>query len=393
MSTDAPQLPTFLTEPLACPPGRCQYPGRPLPPIFTQLETFLRQTFLDRLGDVIYVNGINSASEHLDAIDSTILCLAKRRSPEEVALEIEVKCEELKKLEIGEEGLAEYSSGNERRFRTLLASFVEDAVTAFDDCVRKFNPTSQHCLHSFLDPHFLPVWNVFDATRRVVRAGWKGKVDVSPRALLDELLAAIAEGSIEQSLWSEVDAWEREITRVRSKYLKTITSYFARKMEAAFRREGYHAIIERRGSIIGILSHFLRCNDSPPISYISFRAYADGSPQLAQFFRLLQSPAAIRYPVLSSPHAKANEPFGTFRNMRIEFEHLLIDILDSLLAKSGHRFNILRHSVRHQLRSSTITSRFRSIRATRHNRRRHSPPPSPRTASILPAQSMLEGPT
>ena len=294
MSTDTPQLPAFLIEPLACPPGRCRYPGRPLPPISTQLETLLYRYFYDAYEEACTAPTGQGQEERHQYVETLVLTLADNFRPEEMLPILATQQAKMQAESPSQE--PPDRPGMEDREQLLFVGLVADLVSAVASDFSAVN--RQYCLHDLLDPARYKVWERHAAELRAYRTA--GLIEAaanqfSTESILERLRTAIAGGKIDAS-YGGVETWERKMREVIAKSRELVQTAQFDSAFPAFKR--YYRVLERPGCIIGILSQCLgeeSCHDVD-----SFRQFWDDSPQLAQFIHFLLLPTAIQDALLSS---------------------------------------------------------------------------------------------
>ena len=194
MSTGTLQLPAFLTEPLTCPPNRCNYPERPFPPVPNELETLLPIYLVGRIRDgTRYVSLIDhekkSTEERGKAMEGIVDFLRRGGSPKE---------------------LRQWKSPRSKPPPSDDPKTIEDRIIptirfyqceAMEEIFKVFTSDrlKRPCVHDLLNPSHLGIWDKVAARRQCSpRTEFKRPDEQS---LLDRISESIVAGELDDSGW------------------------------------------------------------------------------------------------------------------------------------------------------------------------------------------------
>ena len=280
MSTEPPQLPAFLTQPLTCPSNRCNYPERPLPPIPTELETILPIWLFRRLEEYLEIDRTPNPTTTQQKMDGLIILALRstKSSPKTLRQNSEAsgileerylpKLDDTSKYLVIKEAVAH-----------SLARGVEEINGVFGE---------RCCLHTLLDPSFVGHWeSMYSSTTRTETTFTKEEAE----PLLERVMAAIEAGELHDEDWGENEEWEREILLLQESCTQAVKDRFGRAMREAFETSGYQEVVKGANAVLGLLSQLL---DTKTISLAGIRSFTKIPPELAQLVRFCQGAAPIR---------------------------------------------------------------------------------------------------
>lgn len=287
MSKELPQLPAFLTQPLVCPRNRCNYRGRPLPPVFTELASLLPKWFLGRCVDGLRIHTLQNTSR--SGSRSTINAGIIQR------LRADPRCTPKKVLQASKlyastaPTVESHTSMRDLFIPTVIKNQLKETIL---EAMEEF---STGCLHDFLDPAGFELWEAFSDEPHEREYELQELDEVESPSLADQVAAAITRGELDDRIWGQRAEWERELMYVQAKEVKLLTDANVKESRTEFEKLGYREVLERPGAIEGLLCLFLSAKSHSFPDILSF-----DSPQLAQFYNFCQSPAARRKRVLAS---------------------------------------------------------------------------------------------
>ena len=238
MSQELPQLPAFLTQPLSCPPNRCNYPGRPLPPISTELALLLPKWFIGRL-----VNWLDNAAHFVRA--------SKAELRETAAL-----LDDLKSLPpkfVLENASALYTSTSldgldAELVGTLFPRVIQDQLPSLAREIFAAFGTDNgfSCVHDLLDPSQIGTWRRLCESPDTRQLPSLEEKDWGP--LVETISGAISLGEVDATEWGTRLQWERDVTMIFQKHLQLRSENMGRKSRGMFESLGYRAALERPGA-------------------------------------------------------------------------------------------------------------------------------------------------
>lgn len=202
-------LPAFLTEPIACPPGRCYVPHTPLHPITPELAALLPRVFLD-LCELEFRTVTTRATQAQDDFQNQkVLKIIKMCPPKmaRVASEVVMKSEGTGgEKSVPSQRIKDVGVAVQDTFDAALSRFSQQAMPVF---AREVNRLPLCCLHDVLDPSRIEDW------RRIARrvrppqltpSDW----ELGPQPLFRIISAAIAKGEVDASSWGGRKEWESD---------------------------------------------------------------------------------------------------------------------------------------------------------------------------------------
>ena len=294
MSTEPPQLPAFLTQPLTCPSNRCNYPERPLPPIPTELETILPIWLFRRLEEYLEIDRTPNPTTTQQKMDGLIILALRstKSSPKTLRQNSEAsgileerylpKLDDTSKYLVIKEAVAH-----------SLARGVEEINGVFgNEC----------CLHTLLDPAFIGRWeSLVISTARTKTTFTKEESE----PLLEQVIAGIEAEELDDEDWGEKEEWEREIVLLQESCTQAVKDGFGRTMREMFETFGYQEVLKEAKAVLGLLSQLL---DTKTTSLANIRSFTTTPPQLAQLVRFCQGAAPIRTDVIAAASPVLNTP-------------------------------------------------------------------------------------
>lgn len=217
MPEKLPGLPAFLTQPLSCPPHRCQHPGEPLPSIPTELASLLPEWLIVRLA-----NGVRDAcimTEPVDTILDAMIVQHLRRgpTPAQLAQRYPGIVAMTAPSKASDPDICDYIA---RVAAPQLAATTADLFQYFFE-----DDPEKGCLHTFLDPAHIKRWRYLSDNPYPFTQD-RSQPDL--RALLDRISAGIDWRELNDSTWGTREEWQREITRTRLGYARMRSEDWAR---------------------------------------------------------------------------------------------------------------------------------------------------------------------
>ena len=281
MSTEPPQPPAFLTQPLTCPPNRCNYPGRPLPAFPSELETILLRWIQDDLEHEFQQAAIVKAVARVRRSNDDVRSGIRRsgKKPSDLVLRF------VPSPRGDRSPPKEIAARRTRILAKILPSVAQITINTFDDGREKIS-----CLHDFLDHSQSELWGRLEAAGAAARDAAARDRDAAAlekpdaRATVDYLIYDADRGDIDTSGWGTMIEWERDVTLVYAGYTRQVREFFAKEMRESFRQGQHSVLLDRSGAVATILSHLLSAASTLTMTPSSFLAQSSGFAELVRHF-------------------------------------------------------------------------------------------------------------
>ena len=280
MSTEPPQLPAFLTQPLTCPPNRCNYPERPLPPIPTELETILPIWLFRRLEEYFEICRTRHPATTQEKMDGfVVIALRLTESSPETLRQDGVACAMV-------EEACQINMSDDIKYRFVKEAVAHSLARGVEEINGAFG--EQCCLHTLLDPSFIGRWESMSSSTTRTRTTIT-KEESEP--LLERVMAAIEAGELNDEDWGEKEEWESEVLLLQESCTQAAEDLMGRTEREMFETFGYQEVVKGANAVLGLLSQLL---DTKTISLAGIRSFTKIPPELAQLVRFCQGAAPIR---------------------------------------------------------------------------------------------------